>query len=71
MPGKIQVAVVFEPDEGGWHVYAPALKGVHSFGASRDEARRNAVEAIELWLEVAREQGLPIPETEMLEVPAS
>ena len=67
----IQVAVVFEPDEGGWHVYAPVLKGVHSFGETRDEARRNVIEAIELWLEVAREQGLSIPEMETLEVPAA
>jgi antitoxin HicB len=64
----MQVAIVFEPDEGGWHVFAPALKGVHSFGASKDEARANILEAIEVWLEGAIEQGNPILETETVEV---
>lgn len=67
----MKVAVVYEPDEGGWHVFAPALKGVHSFGATKEEARRNVVEPIELWLEVAAEQGQVIPETELVEVNAA
>ena len=51
--------IVFEPEEdGGYHVYAPALKGCHSYGATKDAARRNIAEAIELWLESARELGL-------------
>ena len=60
--------VVFEPDEGGFHVYVPALKGCHSWGATRDEARNQIKEAIELWLETAREQGIPIPDRETVEV---
>lgn len=47
--------VIFEPEEeGGYHVYVPALKGCHSQGATREEARENIIEAIELWLESAR-----------------
>jgi len=61
--------VVFEPDEdGGVHVSVPALKGCHSWGATRDEARGHIREAIELWLETAREQGIPIPDRETVEV---
>ena len=67
----MQVAIVFEPDEGGWHVFAPALKGVHSFGASKEEARANIIEAIQLWLETATEHGFPIPETETIEIAAA
>ena len=67
----MKVAIVYEPDEGGWHVYAPALKGVHSFGVTKDEARANVLEAIELWLEVAAEQGVSIPESELVEVNAA
>ena len=63
--------VVFEPDEdGGFHVYVPALKGCHSWGATRGEARAHIVEAIELWLESAREKGIPIPDRETVEVSA-
>ncbi len=61
--------VVFETDEdGGFHVYVPALKGCHSWGATRDEARRHIIEAIALWLESAREQGIPIPDRETVKV---
>ena len=50
--------VVFEPDEdGGLHVYVPALKGCHSWGATRPEAREHMREAIELWLETAPLNG--------------
>ena len=60
--------VVFEPDEEGFHVFVPALKGCHSWGATRDEARTMIREAIELWLETAEEQGIAIPDRELLEV---
>jgi predicted RNase H-like HicB family nuclease len=49
--------VVFEPEEeGGYHVYCPALKGCHSFGRTKEEAREKIAEAIELWLETAGER---------------
>ena len=60
--------VVFEPDEGGYHVYVPALKGCHSWGATREEARERIREAIELWLESARDSGIPVPDRETIEV---
>ena len=66
----MQVTIVFEPDEGGWHVFAPALKGVHSFGASKEEARANIIGATRHWLETAAEQDQVILETETIEVPA-
>ena len=61
--------VVFEPEEeGGYHVYCPLLKGCHSFGETKQEARKNIAEAIELWLESAEELGISIPEHEVVEV---
>jgi len=61
--------VVFEPEEeGGYHVYTPALKGCHSYGSNREEALKNIAEAIELWLESARELGIPIPERDTVTV---
>lgn len=62
--------VVYEPDEDGLHVYVPALKGCHSWGATRDEARENVREAISLWLEGARANGIAIPDRETVEVAA-
>lgn len=61
--------VLLEPeDEGGFHVYVPALKGCHSYGATREEALINIQEAIELWLEAARKLGVPIPERQRVSV---
>ena len=60
---------VFETDEdGGFHVSVPALKGCHSWGATRAEAREHIKEAIELWLESAKELGNSIPDRETVEV---
>lgn len=51
--------VIFEPEEeGGYHVFCPLLKGCHSYGETREEARKKIAEAIELWLESAQELGL-------------
>jgi predicted RNase H-like HicB family nuclease len=45
--------ILMEPDEGGYHVWCPALPGCHSFGETKEEARANIKEAIELWLDDA------------------
>lgn len=56
-----EVEFVFEPqDEGGYHVYAPDLPGLHTQGDTLDEAVANAEEALELYVEGLREQGRPI-----------
>lgn len=46
-----KLKVVFEPDEGGWHVYVPSLQGCRTWGRSLSEARRNIREAISLYEE--------------------
>lgn len=48
MPDPATLPVVFEPDEGGWHVYVPSLQGCRTWGRSLSEARRNIREAISL-----------------------
>ena len=61
--------VVFLTDvDGGFHVSVPALKGCHSWGATRAEAREHIREAIELWLESAKELGIQVPDRETVEV---
>lgn len=39
----------------------PQLAGCAAHGDSQEEALRNAQEAIELWMETAKEFGDPIP----------
>ncbi len=60
--------VVFEKEKDGqYSVHCPTLKGVHSQGATYEEALTNIREAIEGWIEVAREYGDPIPASDVLD----
>jgi len=53
-----EVEFVFEPqDEGGYHVYAPDLPGLHTQGDTLDDATDNASEALALYVEGLREDG--------------
>ena len=61
--------VILEPEEdGGYHIFCPALKGCHTCGSTKEEAMEKIKEAIELWLASARECGIEIPERENVSV---
>lgn len=68
----MQYKVYYERDEDGVFVATcPSLPGCVSQGHTREEARRNIQEAIELYLESLREHGDPVPpgvEQELLEI---
>ena len=52
----------FQPEpEGGYTVTCPRLPPVVTYGETLAEARSNAREAIELCLEVMKQDGQPIP----------
>ena len=50
-----------QPDDGRYYVEVPALPGCYSWGYTYEEALQNAKQAIELWLEIKKEEGEPIP----------
>ena len=54
------VAIV-DGSPGAYGVVVPDLAGCTSGGATIDEALRNAVEAVTLWVEDARADGEKIP----------
>src|ERR1700694_3578071 len=59
-----QYVCTFRPErEGGYTVRCTAFPEIVSYGASLEEARRNAREAIELCLEVYQEKGWPLPKS--------
>lgn len=61
--------VVLEPEEaGGFHIFTPTLKGCYSYGSAREEALASIAEAISLWLESARELGIPIPQRDTVKI---
>lgn len=66
MSGKLKVILEKEA-EGGYSVHVPSLPGCASQGETVDEALANIREAIELYVESLKEDGLPIPtESEVL-----
>ncbi|MCL4421505.1 MAG: type II toxin-antitoxin system HicB family antitoxin [Candidatus Thermoplasmatota archaeon] len=59
----MKFTVILEPQkDGGFTVSVPALPGCISEGGNREEALKNIKEAIELYLEVLKEDGKPIPQ---------
>ena len=47
--------------DGGWGAQAPDLPGVFALGRTRDECEQRMRGAVELHLEVLREEGAAIP----------
>jgi predicted RNase H-like HicB family nuclease len=67
--------VIFEKeDEGGYHVFCPTLPGCHTQSETFEEGDRNIREAIQLYVESLIEDGLPVPQEDILirpvEIPA-
>jgi predicted RNase H-like HicB family nuclease len=57
---EFDVVMVAEP-EGGYSVFVPELPSVATQGETIEEARANAQDAIEGYLEVMHDDGLPVP----------
>jgi predicted RNase H-like HicB family nuclease len=61
MSQPCEIEFIFEPEaEGGYHVYAPDLPGLHTQGANLDEATENAREALALYVDGLRDDGRPL-----------
>jgi antitoxin HicB len=66
MPKMLAYTLTIEshPDEAGYLAFFPALPGCHSWGASYEEAVKNAEEALIGFLEALQKNGETIPEDE-------
>jgi predicted RNase H-like HicB family nuclease len=67
--------VIFEKEEeGGYHVFCPTLPGCHTQSETIEEGIANIREAMSLYIETLVEDGLPVPEEDILikpiEIPA-
>lgn len=62
------IAIETGTNTQAYGVVVPDLPGCFSAGDTLDEAMLNAKEAIELWLEVAIDDGLAVPEPQTLAV---
>ena len=58
-----------EEPEGGYTVFVPSLEGCITYGETVEKAKKNAKEAIELYISTLQDDGLPIPtDDNMLEM---
>lgn len=61
----IKNGIVFELEpekEGGFTITAPSLPGCISYGKTIDEALEKIKDAMVGWIQVAKEEGIDIPE---------
>ena len=70
---KTYLVVYEKANDGTIWVRVPDLSGCYSCGDTTHEAKANIKEAIELYLETAKDEGIEIPapyhfEAEMVEV---
>lgn len=62
MTPRYHVNVFWSAEDGCWIADVPDLKPCSAHGDTPVEAMAEAQIAIELWVEVARDKGFPIPE---------
>ncbi|MBZ0290698.1 MAG: type II toxin-antitoxin system HicB family antitoxin [Anaerolineae bacterium] len=56
--------ILYTDEDGYWIAEVPSLPGCGSDGATKAEALERVKEAIQVWIEAAREHGEPIPPDE-------
>jgi predicted RNase H-like HicB family nuclease len=59
---KHRQVLLYPGEDGFWVVECPSLPGCRSQGANKAEALNNIREAIDLYIESLRADGLPVPE---------
>ncbi|MDR4651169.1 MAG: type II toxin-antitoxin system HicB family antitoxin [Nitrosomonas sp.] len=59
---KYETIIYWSDEDQSFIADVPELPGCMAHGASPNEALANAQEAMQLWLDTAREFGDPIPE---------
>jgi len=52
----MKLRVIIEPDEDVYIAYCPELPGCVTYGKTEEDARRNIIEAIELYLRPSEEK---------------
>jgi len=58
---SVTIEPLFEDDGGGFVAFVPDLPGCMSDGETPEEALANVKDAIETWIEAARDIGHEIP----------
>ncbi|MCG6869965.1 MAG: type II toxin-antitoxin system HicB family antitoxin [Gammaproteobacteria bacterium] len=59
---KYEIIMYWSDEDDAFVAEVPELPGCAAHGSTQEEALRNANEAIQLWIETAKEFGDPVPE---------
>ena len=59
--GEMRQVVIYRGENGYWVAECPSLPGCISQGRTKEEAVANIREAIQAYIEVLEEDGLPMP----------
>jgi predicted RNase H-like HicB family nuclease len=62
MTGKYTITIFWSDEDNAYIGVVEELKGCSAWGETYEDALREVRSAMELWLEVAKEKGFPIPE---------
>ncbi len=62
MENRYEIIIFWSDEDESFVADVPELPGCMAHGLSHAQALANAEQAIELWLESARELGRPIPQ---------
>jgi predicted RNase H-like HicB family nuclease len=57
-----QVILYPDHEDGGWVAEVPSLPGCISQGETREDALNNVRDAIETWIDGARQTGMDVPD---------
>lgn len=59
---KYAIGIFYSEEDGGYIATVPELAGCSAFGGTEEDALREVMTAIDLWLETARNMGRKIPQ---------
>jgi predicted RNase H-like HicB family nuclease len=62
MENRYEIIIFWSDEDAAFLADVPELPGCMAHGSSHAKALANAEQAVELWIETARELGRPIPE---------
>ncbi len=59
---RYEMIIWWSAEDGAYVVDVPELQGCMAHGSTRQEAIKNAEDAIKFWLKTAKDDGLEIPQ---------
>ncbi len=59
--GKHEVIIYWSKEDEAYIAEVPELPGCMAHGSTQEKALKNALDAVTLWIETAKEFGDPVP----------